>query len=1171
MNPPASAEQKFWSLLTTTKVPVEGRQLGRIKVLGNKVKSLYLIELMIADTLATMDDNCTWYLTGVGADKGVDFEARTDLVKVNLFKLEISTAVIGQIKRMKHFDIDKVRAALTKIEDHRRTRNVSSAMLVLSSETRDFDKIKQAVEDRTLSGFDGERHVLSIEEFFLLWANHPSYLRAIFERAHLSEDSTAFLFEQLVEKGRKLRAADGAGTIRMHASPPPAAVDCGVPFRVTVKVEFPHFLSLQTVHLKHEPSPECAGRISTLRPSRVRSENGTSFRFREAKEAGVDLWLRAEAPGRIELGRLFAWGPGEVASPVICDLGVVHATPRYSPAYFPEPNLPVAKRLNSLLKRAHGGMVTAALVVGAGGAGKTELCEALIGEATDDGFRAIRLTVSDTADPRADIVTLIHGLFGAHRGLGVPGRAEVLEVIRTLLGPMADVLNQLDLCLSGAGESLNARDLSIGLCALAVRTLTDRPLVIHLQNMHWAGKPFLDTLDLFMAGLRDAETSGGSHQDKRLPNGVFLLFEGRIGEARRLDGEMINIQPWLDFRETVKVEEFALGPWSPTHSRRFTERQLQFQAPGEGTIGRELHQEVIAYVERRAKGSPMHIVEQIRLLFDEGTLAHADDGRVEVRKSLRGYRPVPDDVDEVIRDRWRFLQARAPSVALVLVLLAKTGSANDRGYVEQLLAACSPPLSAVDLERTGCIRVPADSETAFEFTHENYVQVFQTFAVDGRSSLLACAIEWHKANSKNSNRTQLHLAKLLTLSWRPPYATVVRLGKSVLLKEGTSPGDKETALRGLLRVPRQHLEAASLSPEDLRYQLALLLEGGASWEEALLELDRLACQCESVKGESSARLVLAKALAEKANVLVDLQRTEEALAAVDAGMKVVLELRDHGAAESSMQLSWIEEKLLHRQAVALWFDGRQREAMVLQRRSGKKARARGDWASLAVILREFGTLCLHDDIGRGLRLLQLAKALGDAHKETVSLVDRRVTEVQYLLAQVMRGTAWGGDQAQLDAVCIDAMKLHDACLKEGFGYEPALSSLVAGVAAAVMHDDQRAHRLFRLAVIHATQGRLANLIWQTRLNLAQMELRLGNRGAARQNAREAAAFIGLGFEGGAPSRSRLRLMELPLRQAVRCGLEPWRPDGSLADGPGEGETVTPLYCKSGEDCFFLMS
>ena len=1170
---PSNAE--FWRILTQTPVPVDRFLLGRVQVLDKKARFLYLLEFLITDTLATLDEKSKWYVSGVGPDGGIDFEGHSPLVKVSLFSLDISTAVIGQIKRMKNHDDDIIRSALSKMNDVRRRRNVSAVLFVVSTEKKNVQSIKNKIEDKTYCvDLDVERHFLDIESFMGLWAHHRQYLRKTLDMA-LPAAQASFIYEEILGRGIQPGLDRKPCALVIQAEFATRTVDQGVPFRVSVSVGFPHFLSLQTIRLKHEPPATSAGVVTAVRPSLLRHPQGGRFQFREAMTVIVDIWLRAETAGLIELGQLLAWDAGEFGDPVSIDLGAVNASARFVPAYFPDPNLAAKERLDGLLRCAIAGQTTSAFIVGAGGAGKTNLCNATIDDAVDRGFRTIRLLVSDVTDPHVDLAELIRQVHGAHGSLGVPQTEEILGTISAMIGAKGDVLAEMRGCLDPLDQPLRPRDLSIGLCALFVRSLQGGPLIVHIQNMHWSSKQLLDTLGLVILGLQDAETAIGTEFGKRLPNGVFFLLEGRIGEARRLSGVRLNVQPWLDFQETSKFLEIRLPRWTRHQSRQFIERLIPERTPI-GGAGFELRDAVVAYVEQRSSGSPMHIVEQVRLLFDEGTLCHAPDGRLEVRRDLKTFRPVPGNVGDAIMDRWRFLYSKSPGLAEILILLAKTGHANDRAYVEQLLSSCSPPLSSSDLDQTECIHPPRHGDTNYEFVHENFVETFQDLPIDGRSPLLARAVAWHMANASLSTRWTLNLVKLLLLRWRPPYSRIIKLATLTLARarKARSPGDIEISLRSLLRVPHDRLRKAGMSPEKLHYDLAVFLEGASSWEAALAEFDHLYAKCERLPHDPDTRIVMAEVAAEKANVLVDLQRTCEALDAVEQGMRIASELRERSLnADQALRIERLEDKLLHRKAVGLWFDGQQAAAAIAQRSAWSRARGRCDRPSLAVILRESGTLLLHTHTRRGLELLRIADKMDAQEKAEIAPVDCMVTKIQYLLAQLVVASERGDASEGFRRIATELMGLHESGVREGLAYEPALAALLAGGAVAMMGDYRRAHRLFRLAMIQASQNRLHNIMWQSRINLAQTALRMGDPTEARHHADETVAIIQSGLENASSPTDRLQLMVLPLRQALKCGAEDNKAwiESQLLKSTGHSTPTTPLHCRVGQDCYFLMN
>ncbi|MBV8636251.1 MAG: hypothetical protein JO002_17285 [Burkholderiaceae bacterium] len=1161
-------EDDFWHLLTQTPVPLEKFTTRKVQV-PSDANSLYLLEFLIADTLALLDEHCEWIVSGVGPDGGIDFEANSAMVRVGLFDLEIRTTLLGQIKRMKKFSDDRLRSAMTKFEDLRRNRTVTAVLFVISS-SDDSDMIKSRVVDHQnyCSGLNLPRHYLDVQSFIRLWAGQKQYLRGVLRNA-LPEPQADFVLDTVLRLSGQ--STEQPSSLCVSVQLPNTAFTAHTPFRVRINIAFAHFMSLQTIRLRYE-QPSSSPPLVVI-PSALGMSAGAEYSFRNAEQGQIDLWLRADCAGSQALGQLLVWEAGREAAAVSVDLETVRVIPHFSPRYFHQPNMEAHQQTERLLRNAKGGLVAVAFVVGAGGAGKSAFCQHVGDYALDHGFQLLRHAISDTTDQRADLGGLATKLFGNPQTSGLPHTAHVVDTVRSLIGDQQAVLEQLQTCLESSTLALQPRELSIGLCALLVRRLQQGPVMLHIQDLHWAGKPLLDTLSFLIAGLRDAAMAHGAS----LRFGALFMLEGRDGEGKFSKARGLSIQPWMDFQASVEAQRIVLKPWDQKHSREMIETCLLPRPPSAADDSGDmlLRREIVAYIHSRGRGSPMHMVEQTRLLFDDGTLVHDMHGQVILQSGLRNPRAVPEDVDEVIRDRWRYLHSTKPDLAEMLVVLAKTGRMHDRSYVDHLLACCQPPLTAKDLERTNCIQLPGDRDVCYQFVHENYVQALRELTLDGRSTLLVQALAWHQAHANSVDRLLLNWVKLMILGWQPPYEQAIGLASALLerTRVGALPELKGEVLRTLMCIPREQLERAGLHLEDLSLELAGCLAGNCSWDESLAELERLLASG-SDGDDEVVWLARAEACAEKANLLVDLQRTHEALQAVVTGTELVQALRDAGVPPSLQpRRESIADKLLHRHAVALWFDGRHTQALSLQRAAHRRALARGDQASLAVILREQGTLRLHRHVSRGRALLRKAVALG-LEARGISLVDQRVAEVQVLMADllVLAQTQPTPSPEEFEFVATAAMQRYHQCRKEGFAYEPALAAQIAGCAALAAGDKARAQRCFELAALQARVSNLPHIIWQSSLNLAQLHLELGAAPAVIQRlANQACRVLRIGLDADA-SPERRRLMALPLRQAERCGAhdeEGWLA-GQLQCVPPLHDRLAPLHYRSGNATYFLM-
>jgi DNA-binding SARP family transcriptional activator/tetratricopeptide (TPR) repeat protein len=281
--------------------------------------------------------------------------------------------------------------------------------------------------------------------------------------------------------------------------------------------------------------------------------------------------------------------------------------------------------LDRVLAAARNGRGLVTLMTGQPGIGKTRLAEEAARRAAAAGMQVAwgRCHEGDGAPafwPWAQVVRQLAAELA-------PGQLDAM------LGPSAAWLGRLMPELAGPAPSagpLPVADLGAArfqlnqaVAGLLRRLAAARPLLVVIDDLHWADVPSLSLLALLAAELTDAR----------------LLV---VGTYR--DGEVVAGQPLAEtlgaLAREPALERIALGALDRAGTARLVGR----------VIGGEPAEPLVEAVHDRSGGNPFFITELLRLLQSEGGLAAAD-------APAAARRDIPAGVRDVLRRR----VARLPS------------------------------------------------------------------------------------------------------------------------------------------------------------------------------------------------------------------------------------------------------------------------------------------------------------------------------------------------------------------------------------------------------------------------------------------------------------------------------------------------------------------------------
>jgi class 3 adenylate cyclase/tetratricopeptide (TPR) repeat protein len=351
-----------------------------------------------------------------------------------------------------------------------------------------------------------------------------------------------------------------------------------------------------------------------------------------------------------------------------------------------------AERLRRLFSEAAGGERRVALIAGEPGIGKTRLSTHMALEARGDG------------------ATVLYGRCDKELGVPYGPWVEALghyvehapeEVLRSHVrrhgGELSRSVGQLRARLPGlpparAADPETERYLLwnavVGLLAEAT---TSQPLVLIVDDLHWADKPTLMLLRHLIAEAGAARALIiGTYRDSDLDR-EHPLTE-LLAELHRLEG----------------IERLAIGGLSELEIIEIMER----------AGGHELDQPGLALAHELFKetdGNPFYTGELLRHLRESGTIYQRDNGRFTVRGEPSALE-LPQSVREVVERRVERLGQHAHSVLSVAAVI---GREFDLELLEMVTGSSADELLEM-LEQAVAASVLVESATApgrFSFAH----------------------------------------------------------------------------------------------------------------------------------------------------------------------------------------------------------------------------------------------------------------------------------------------------------------------------------------------------------------------------------------------------------------------------------------------------------------------
>lgn len=305
-------------------------------------------------------------------------------------------------------------------------------------------------------------------------------------------------------------------------------------------------------------------------------------------------------------------------------------------------------------RQARGGRSRVGLITGDPGIGKTRLSEEVALVAGAEGSRVVHVKAEDSERPIewglvAEVVQRLMKLSGA---AGVSRASD--QVLRTLLPSLALSDPGRDEGLGRAGPVLRPRTrpsaaLTDALMDLIHAVAEDAPLFVILDDLQWADTESRAVLARVATHLQD------------IP--ILLLFTCRTEANDPRIGKTLTL-----LAEASGSTAVELKPWSVEELDHLLGLLVDFPSPEEA-------QRVTQRIHRASRGSPLFVMELLKVLQEEQYLEEREDGRWILRpQRLPPDLPLPESVRGLVDRQMAQLSDEGTMVAAHLARIGHPAS-----------------------------------------------------------------------------------------------------------------------------------------------------------------------------------------------------------------------------------------------------------------------------------------------------------------------------------------------------------------------------------------------------------------------------------------------------------------------------------------------------------------
>ncbi|MGA9768464.1 MAG: AAA family ATPase [Blastocatellia bacterium] len=745
--------RNVWSLLTKD-FHWSHEALSRLRVgvhsprgsaLPGEVK-LQPFEVIVAAVFARLRPDYDWWVTPNLPDGGIDFIGRGVFLSSKELGIDAAITIGGQCKKHEH--VNSVVSVLSgSFVNMAHTLHPTFFVAALSSSL----STKRVAEARLRLEATLQRHchILDRGQLESLIGANLIAVEPIISKAFSQEEADYILNYFMQCSGKQ-------PTLSMRASAPASAL-AGESFRVRMQISRSS-IAENPFRLKWNPSAEQSP-ATLVAPIAADSRDGVALDFLIAASEDPfvieqELEFLLYAVGSQPLGTVELNSTGKTAEPIVTiDLPNVDVIENLRPPFYEVPYREPLDELERGLARARAGKVSCVGIVGAGGAGKTRLCEEMCLEARRHGAHVTSARQAHSIEfPRRILANLLLAL----TDISLPNQPptnRIDDILSRLEPKLADRARPAIEALCGqagkAGSFEDDQSLLSVLAVLIAQRSRSQTVIIHLHDLHWCTLDVLETIDRLiwqLDHLKVQPTSDAPLSGLR----VLFLLEGRMHEHRAESKTDWSTKIFERFIKRLDCPVAQCRAFEPYESATFAQRLFEQQHSANRMLPSallKLQQELIATIYHVAGGNPLHMLEQVKLLQQHGILAqNPRTGFIYMVRPEFHHVPLPLSVFETIEARWRYYSLNDRKLAVLLWAAALVDDNLPPSLFEHLWSRIAPDVTQKKIESTEFLRFPQSDEEGMRvsFRHENYFQTVRRIQLpeEERRVVIEAYSEW---------------------------------------------------------------------------------------------------------------------------------------------------------------------------------------------------------------------------------------------------------------------------------------------------------------------------------------------------------------------------------------------------------------------------------------------
>jgi len=1088
-----------------------GWQFPEAKVIADKSKSYQIFEVLVAETFARLAPEWEWKATQGSGDGGIDFLA-TLRRQINTPFVPATTnqLLLGQVKRRKtSYRYDAFRNDITSaFELYTSTYlfdgySLFELLFVVSTDhPNNVSNLKKDLGDvptdrkrlNFASNIRAPIHIIDAKELIQYWSLNFGFVRTLLQ--------DALKKEELVQLQDYLNSIQHVGfNIAVSGK---AQGKTGELFDKVLTLSTPSGDLPLTFFVRWRPPPEEKPSVQLIKPLQVVGESGMQIHMSHAST--IRITFRCLHEGDHSLGEIDFFTEDRSIIQTV-SLGSAFFVRGFMPVYQMHPQRVIAKDLEDHLSD-NGTKFQALTIRGAGGIGKSSLISELVIRFANHQNLCIdvqqRHSVLQPGNLALDIMLQL--LLSQVRKPLMLGSH--LQELRWSLGNAynEDWTCELDLFFREE-EGCSVETLCNALASLLIQLSTIQPVIIWASDLHW--------IDQRNAAILSALVDVLEHNQHFLSKRVAILLEGRSNELLEENCKTYRPIAWEGLLRKLKCPDFVLGPWSEEDSKDFIE---QFFRSSSHAADGVLYESLADHLLRQSAGSPMFIIEQIKLLISQEKLALNEDGIVCIRDA-NWNDCLCDEILALIKRRVMLFMGDHPQYATLVILYAQLSpysSESFKQYIVRQIKQLTAYAERIAIEYD--MFILGDSEITF--SHEYFLQEFSNRFIE-TDDLPRRFITYLNVQSELETGDKICLLLLLDMCPSVDKHIVAKHAVALFGREDTGI---PTVNLLLCKLPEPALVSAGLDKASVLYAAGaslMRISNYSSSEKYIKNLYDLT-MCQSADDRAVQYHLLA--CQQLANIAASRLDVEKAISYTQEGLnRLNREEQQRGELEENLRQT--KAVLKSRLAVCYLFLGDEQNALKIHEELCDKPGTSNQYI-LTRLDYEYNGILLHKDPEKAVaafsELYIAAKTIPEMYPTELYLID-----VMRMVGQLILCTS-AADARQIYA---DGMELVNILKKNQSTYISASNELVMSAACILADGDtaQALSHLFRACEQSADLQR-EELLWKCYINLAQMYLCMGCHNEAKHYAENALKIIShaLKCNHAEYRKSLLRLFAQPL-------------------------------------------